>query len=241
REAEAAHAGGADYLLVGPVFPTATHPDRAPLGLARLQEIVGIGLPVIAIGGVSPERMPELMAGAAIHGVAAIRALWHAADPADAAGRHTARAAGIARARPACRGGGAQPHDRAAAAARSDHGRAGRRDRAGAFRGRGLSMTTAVETMQDTPFTIGGRSFHSRRMVGTGKYRDNDTMARAIDASGAEIVTVAVRRVDLDRTKEEGVLYHLDAKRYFLLANTAGCYTAEDAVRFAGEARVADG
>src|SRR5438309_934927 len=87
REAEAAHAGGADYLLVGPVFPTATHPDRAPLGLARLQEIVGLGLPVVAIGGVTPERMPELMAGAAIHGVAAIRALWHAADPADAARR----------------------------------------------------------------------------------------------------------------------------------------------------------
>src|SRR5204863_83544 len=102
-----------------------------------------------------------------------------------------------------------------------------------------LSMTTAVETMQDTPFTIGGRSFHSRLMVGTGKYRDNDTMARAIDASGAEIVTVAVRRVDLDRTKEEGVLYHLDAKRYFLLANTAGCYTAEDAVRYARLAREA--
>ena len=87
REAEAAHASGADYLLVGPVFPTATHPDWAPLGLARLQEIVGLGLPVIAIGGVGPERMPELMAGAAIHGVAAIRALWHAADPADAARR----------------------------------------------------------------------------------------------------------------------------------------------------------
>src|SRR5437899_7598290 len=68
-------------------------------------------------------------------------------------------------------------------------------------------------------------------MVCTGKYRGNDTMARAIEASGAEIVTVAVRRVDLDRTKEEGVLYHLDAKRYFLLANTAGCYTAEDADR----------
>jgi thiamine-phosphate diphosphorylase len=87
REAEAAHAGGADYLLVGPVFPTATHPDRAPLGPVRLQEIVGLGLPVIAIGGVTPERMPELMAGAAIHGVAAVRALWHAADPADAARR----------------------------------------------------------------------------------------------------------------------------------------------------------
>ena len=87
REAEAAHAGGADYLLVGPVFPTATHPDRAPLGLARVREIVGLGLPVIAIGGVTPERLPELMAGAGIHGVAAIRALWHAGDPADAARR----------------------------------------------------------------------------------------------------------------------------------------------------------
>jgi len=75
--------------------------------------------------------------------------------------------------------------------------------------------------------------------VGTGKYRDNDTMARAIEASGAEIVTVAVRRVDLDRTKEVGVLYHLDPKRYFLLANTAGCYTAEDAVRYARLAREA--
>ena len=87
REAAAAHAGGADYLLVGPVFPTATHPDRAPLGLAQLKEIVGVGLPVIAIGGVTPQRIPDLMAVATIHGVAAIRALWHAADPADAARR----------------------------------------------------------------------------------------------------------------------------------------------------------
>ncbi len=54
-------------------------------------------------------------------------------------------------------------------------------------------------TTHDTPLTIGGRAFQSRLMVGTGKYPDNDTMVRAIDASGAEIVTVAVRRVDLDR------------------------------------------
>src|SRR5256884_1261601 len=100
-------------------------------------------------------------------------------------------------------------------------------------------MTTAVETIRDVPFTIGGRSFHSRLMVGTGKYRDNDTMARAIEASGAEIVTVAVRRVNLDRTKQEGILYHLDPKKYFLLANTAGCFTAEDAVRYARLAREA--
>jgi thiazole synthase len=94
-------------------------------------------------------------------------------------------------------------------------------------------VTTAVDLLRDTPLTIGGRTFQSRLMVGTGKYRDNETMVRAIEASGAEIVTVAVRRVDLDRTKEEGVLYHLDPKRFFLLANTAGCYTAEDALRYA--------
>src|SRR5256885_3601197 len=87
REAAAAHAGGADYLLVGPVFPTATHPARAPLGSGRLQEIVAVGLPVVAIGGVTPERIRGLMAEASIHGVAALTALWHAADPADAARR----------------------------------------------------------------------------------------------------------------------------------------------------------
>jgi len=87
REAEAAHAAGADYLLVGPVFATATHPDRAPMEWARLREIAALGLPVIAIGGVTAERIPELLAVAAVHGVAAIRALWHAADPTDAARR----------------------------------------------------------------------------------------------------------------------------------------------------------
>ncbi len=100
-------------------------------------------------------------------------------------------------------------------------------------------MTTAVELVRNTPLAIGGRTFHSRLMVGTGKYRDNDTMRRAIEASGAEIVTVAVRRVDLDRTKAEGILHHLDPKRYFLLANTAGCSTPEDAVRYARLAREA--
>jgi thiazole synthase len=94
-------------------------------------------------------------------------------------------------------------------------------------------MSTAMDTLRDTSFSIGGRTFQSRLMVGTGKYRDLSTMVRAIEASGAEIVTVAVRRVDLDRTKQEGILYHLDASRYFLLANTAGCYTAEEAVRYA--------
>lgn len=100
-------------------------------------------------------------------------------------------------------------------------------------------MTTAVELVKDTPFTIGGRTFQSRLMVGTGKYRSNEEMVRAIEASGAEIVTVAVRRVDLDRTRDASMLHHLDPKRFFLLANTAGCYTAADAIRYARLAREA--
>jgi thiazole synthase len=88
-------------------------------------------------------------------------------------------------------------------------------------------------TAMDTPLAIAGREFRSRLIVGTGKYRSNDEMVRAIEASGAEMVTVAVRRVDLDRTREEGMLYHLDPQRYFLLPNTAGCYTAEEAIRYA--------
>ena len=91
----------------------------------------------------------------------------------------------------------------------------------------------------DTPFVIGGREFSSRLIVGTGKYPDNETMVRAIRASGTDMVTVAVRRVDLDRTREEGILHHLDPREFFLLANTAGCYTAEDAIRYARLARAA--
>jgi thiazole synthase len=89
------------------------------------------------------------------------------------------------------------------------------------------------------PLIIAGRTFTSRLIVGTGKYADNETMVNAIDASGAEMVTVAVRRVDLDRTKEEGILHHLDPEKIFLLPNTAGCYTADDAVRYARLGRAA--
>jgi thiazole synthase len=91
----------------------------------------------------------------------------------------------------------------------------------------------------DSTFVIADRAFNSRLIVGTGKYRTNDEMLRAIEASGAEMVTVAVRRVDLDRTKEEGILHHLDPEQYFLLPNTAGCYTAEDAIRYARLGRAA--
>jgi len=84
--AEAARAEGPDYLVVGPVFPTATHPDRAPLGLTGLREIVALtgGLPVIAIGGVTVRNAGEIREVGA-YGAAAIRALWDAAEPAAAA------------------------------------------------------------------------------------------------------------------------------------------------------------
>jgi len=99
--------------------------------------------------------------------------------------------------------------------------------------------TVRPDTLDDAPLVLGGRRFRSRLMVGTGKYRSNPEMVRAIDASGAEIVTVAVRRVDLDRSKDESVLHHLSPDRYFLLANTAGCYTADEAIRYARLAREA--
>jgi thiazole synthase len=81
-------------------------------------------------------------------------------------------------------------------------------------------------------FVIAGRQFRSRLIVGTGKYKSGEETARAIAASGAEMVTVAVRRVNLDRSKES-LLDFIDPKQYFLLPNTAGCYTADDAVRTA--------
>ena len=97
----------------------------------------------------------------------------------------------------------------------------------------------ATEALHDEPLVIGGRTFRSRLLVGTGKYASNAQMVAAIDASGADVVTVAVRRVDLDRSREEGVLHHLDPNDYLLLPNTAGCYTAEDAIRYARLARAA--
>ena len=82
------------------------------------------------------------------------------------------------------------------------------------------------------PLVIAGRAFKSRLIVGTGKYKDGPQTKAAIEASGAEMVTVAVRRVNLDRTTES-LLDFIDPKRYFLLPNTAGCFTADEAIRAA--------
>ena len=93
--------------------------------------------------------------------------------------------------------------------------------------------------MENDALRIAGREFRSRLIVGTGKYKNFQEMARAHEASGAEIVTVAVRRVNLtDRTKES-LLDYIDRAKYFILPNTAGCYTADEAVRAARLAREA--
>src|ERR1700684_2063804 len=85
-------------------------------------------------------------------------------------------------------------------------------------------------------FLIAGKHFRSRLIVGTGKYKSFQETARALEASGADMVTVAVRRVNLDRNKES-LLDYIDPGKYFLLPNTAGCYTADDTIRTARLAR----
>jgi thiazole synthase len=90
----------------------------------------------------------------------------------------------------------------------------------------------APQTLIDDPLVIGRRSFRSRLLVGTGKYRDFQQTRAAVEASGAEIVTVAIRRTNIgQKAGEPSLLEYLPPDRYALLPNTAGCYTAEDAVR----------
>lgn len=92
--------------------------------------------------------------------------------------------------------------------------------------------------MED-PLVLAGVSYSSRLIVGTGKYKDFRETKNAIEASGAVIVTVAVRRVNITDSDRENLLDYLDPKRYTILPNTAGCYTAEDAVRTCRLAREA--
>jgi thiazole synthase len=87
-------------------------------------------------------------------------------------------------------------------------------------------------SLADDPLVLGGRSFHSRLLVGTGKYSTFPVMREALERSGAEIVTVAVRRVNLDRSSES-LLDYIDTSRFIILPNTAGCYTADEAIRTA--------
>jgi thiazole synthase len=93
----------------------------------------------------------------------------------------------------------------------------------------------ATETLE--PLVIAGRAFRSRLFLGTGKYPDFETMAAALDASGTEVVTVALRRVNLADKGQGSLLDHIDPQRYLLLPNTAGCYQADEAIRTARLAR----
>ena len=102
-------------------------------------------------------------------------------------------------------------------------------------------MTTTLSRTEVEPLTIADRTFRSRLILGTGKYDDLETMQAAFEASGTEMITVAVRRVDLDDRGEGSRLAAIDPERYLLLPNTAACYTAEEAVRTARLAREAGG
>ena len=98
-------------------------------------------------------------------------------------------------------------------------------------------MTATLSSTDVAPLEIAGRTFRSRLILGTGKYPDYETMAAAHTASGTEMVTVALRRVNLDELGKGSMIDHVPADRYLLLPNTAGCYTADDAVRTAHLAR----
>jgi len=95
------------------------------------------------------------------------------------------------------------------------------------------NMTNSTTELLDTPLTLAGRTLGSRLIVGTGKYPDYPTMQQALDASGASVITVAVRRERLLDSEGRSLLDFIDLNRYTILPNTAGCFTAEDAVRVA--------
>src|SRR6266403_6176341 len=95
------------------------------------------------------------------------------------------------------------------------------------------------ESIMEDVLNLAGTSYRSRLIVGTGKYKDFAETKRAIEVSGAEIVTVAVRRVNITDPNKENLLDYIDPKKYQILPNTAGCYTVEDAVRTCRLAREA--
>lgn len=103
-------------------------------------------------------------------------------------------------------------------------------------------MTTSTESTYDAsqvvePLTIADKTFHSRLILGSGKYTDNVAMVKSLEASATEMVTVALRRVNLSDPDGSAYIHHIDREKYLFLPNTAGCYTADDAVRTARLAR----
>jgi thiazole synthase len=104
-----------------------------------------------------------------------------------------------------------------------------------------MNMLKTVEVVHDDPWEVAGRTYSSRLIVGTGKYKDFAQNAAAVEASGAEIVTVAVRRVNVSDPNQPLLMDYIDPRKITYLPNTAGCYTAEDAVRTLRLAREAGG
>jgi thiazole synthase len=102
-------------------------------------------------------------------------------------------------------------------------------------------MNAETKVVGEDSWSVAGRTFHSRLIVGTGKYKSFEQNAAAVEASGAEIVTVAVRRVNIADPKQPMLIDFIDPKRYTYLPNTAGCFTAEDAIRTLRLAREAGG
>ncbi len=100
-----------------------------------------------------------------------------------------------------------------------------------------MSFDTNGTSKLDDMLTIGGKSFGSRLMLGTGKYRNSEEMNAAFSAANSEIITVALRRIDFDDPKSRSVLEDVDWTKYTILPNTAGCQTAEEAIRIARMAR----
>jgi thiazole synthase len=98
-------------------------------------------------------------------------------------------------------------------------------------------MIATTETTVDRPLVIGGREFSSRLMLGTGKYRSFEEMVGAFETSGTQIITVALRRIDFDNPESRSVLERVDWSQYQILPNTAGCATADEAIRIARLAR----
>ncbi len=113
-----------------------------------------------------------------------------------------------------------------------------------------MSTTTAhppevvqppASATQVEPLTIAERTFQSRLILGTGKYVDLDTMVRSFEASGTEMVTVALRRINLSERGEGSMIGSIDPEKYLFLPNTAACFTADEAIRTARLAREAGG
>ncbi len=101
------------------------------------------------------------------------------------------------------------------------------------FNGSPASQPSLLHEPGLTPFSIAGRTFNSRLFVGTGKYKDMPTMQASLEASGCEVITVAVRRERLYNAEGKSLLDFIDLKKYTILPNTAGCFSAEDAIRVA--------